>query len=227
VHWRKNLPYCSTTFAGDGFVLVGDASAFLDPLYSPGMDWISFTVSSAAKLILSQQRGEDIAPLVAKQNLDFALSYQRWFAALYRDKYEYLGEYDLMRLAFLLDLGLYYLGVASQPFKGGKMALCEPVFTAPRSKPFYILMRSYNRRFAEMARSRRERACLGRRNAGRRFMFGGYTFAWSSALPILAALGGWARLELTEGWRSWWPRSVAAAQHDPLLMPVRGPTPQR
>jgi len=227
VHWRKNLPYCSTTFAGDGFVLVGDASAFLDPLYSPGMDWISFTVSSAAKLILLQQRGEDIAPRVTKHNREFALSYHRWFAALYRDKYEYLGEYDLLRLAFLLDVGLYYLGVASQPFKRGKTALCEPVFTAPLSRPFYVLMRSYNRRFAEMARSRRERASLGRRNAGRRFMFRGFTFTWSSALSIFAALGGWARLELTEGWRSWWHRSVAADQPDPLLMPVRGATPQR
>jgi flavin-dependent dehydrogenase len=227
VHWRKNLPYYSTTFAGDGFVLVGDASAFLDPLYSPGMDWISFTVSSAASLILLQQHGEDIAARVAKHNRDFALSYQRWFAALYRDKYEYLGEYDLLRVAFLLDLGLYYLGVASQPFQRGKMALCEPVFTSRRSTPFYHLMRAYNRRFAQMARSRRERARLGRRNAGRRFMFRGYTFARSSALPIFAALGCWARLELTEGWRSWWRPRVAAAQPDPMLIPVRGATPQR
>jgi len=227
VHWRKNLPYFSTTFAGNGFVLVGDASAFLDPLYSPGIDWISFTVSSAAKLILLQQRGETIAPLVAKHNRDFALSYHRWFAALYRDKYEYLGECDLMRLAFLLDVGLYYLGVAWQPFKRGNMALCQPVFTARVSTPFYVLMRSYNSRFAEMARSRRERASLGRPNAGRRFMFRGFTFAWSSALPIFAALGGWARLELTEGWRSWWQRPVAAERPDSLLMPVRGATPQR
>jgi flavin-dependent dehydrogenase len=227
VHWRKNLPYSSTTFAGDGFALVGDASAFLDPLYSPGMDWIAFTVSSATQLVIAQQRGEDLAPLVAKHNRDFALSYQRWFAALYRDKYEYLGEYDLLRLAFLLDLGFYYLGVASQPFKRGKMALCEPIFASRRSTPFYYLMRTYNRRFAEMARSRRERARLGLRNAGRRFMFPGYTFARSSALPILAALGGWARLELTEGWRSWWQRPVAADQPDPVLIPVRGATPQR
>jgi hypothetical protein len=164
---------------------------------------------------------------VAKHNRDFALSYHRWFAALYRDKYEYLGEYDLLRLAFLLDVGLYYFGVASQPFKRGKRALCEPVFTAPLSTPFYILMRSYNRRFAAIAHSRRERASLGRRNAGRRFMFRGYTFARSSALPIFAALGGWARLELTEGWRSWWQHPVAADQADSVLIPVRGATPQR
>ena len=164
---------------------------------------------------------------MSEHNREFALSYQRWFDALYRDKYEYLGEYDLLRLAFLLDLGLYYLGVASQPFKRGKMALCEPVFTSSRSGPFYVLMRAYNRRFGEMARSRRERARLGRRNAGRRFMFRGYTFARSSALPIFAALCGWARLELTEGWRSWWQRPVVADQPESLMIPVRGATPHR
>ena len=54
MHWRRNLAYYSTTFAGDGFVLVGDAAAFMDPFYSPGMDWISFTTSAAAELITAQ-----------------------------------------------------------------------------------------------------------------------------------------------------------------------------
>src|SRR5207302_572914 len=141
---------------------------FLDPLYSPGMDWIAFTASSTAKLILAQQRGEDIAPLLERHNRDFTRSYRRWFAALYRDKYEYLGEYDLLRLAFLLDLGLYYLGVASQPFKRGRTALSQPVFATPLSTPFFHLMRTYNCRFAQMARARRTRGALGRNNAGRR-----------------------------------------------------------
>src|SRR5438477_3642567 len=151
VHWRKNLPYYSTTYAGDGFALVGDAAAFLDPFYSPGMDWISYTSWSAAQLVLAQQRGEELGPLLAKHNRDFSRSYERWFAAVYRDKYEYVGEYDLLRLAFLLDLGLYYLGVASQPFKRGKMALCEPIFTAARSTPFFYLMQTYNLRLAQIA----------------------------------------------------------------------------
>ena len=61
VHWRKDLAYYSTTFAGDGFVLVGDAAAFMDPFYSPGMDWIAFTAASAAELIGVQRRGESLA----------------------------------------------------------------------------------------------------------------------------------------------------------------------
>ena len=87
-------------------------------------------------------------------NQTFARSYQRWFAALYQDKYEYLGQFDLMRLAFLLDLGLYYIGVAAQPFRRGPKALLEPIFSTIPSVPFYYFIRTYNRRFARMARAR-------------------------------------------------------------------------
>lgn len=212
VHWRKNLPYYSTTFAGDGFSLVGDAAAFMDPFYSPGMDWISFTTSATAQLIFSQQRGEDLAPLLARHNRDFSRSYSRWFEALYLDKYEYMGEFDLMRVAFLLDLGLYYLGVASQPFKRGAKALTEPVFSTPPSVPFFHFIRTYNRRFACMARHRRRRKVSGRRNDHRRFLFGGYTFALGSATPLFKAILSWAWLELTEGWRTWFGRGELASE---------------
>src|SRR5438045_4405849 len=108
-----------------------------------------------------------------------------------------------MRLSFLLYLGLYYLCVASQPFKRGAEALCAPVFALPLSRPFYRLMRAYTRRFAAMARSRRERGVWGRHNHGRRFLFGGYAFESKSARPVLTALLGWGFLELREGWSTW------------------------
>jgi len=220
VHWRKNLPYYSTTFAGDGFVLVGDAAAFMDPFYSPGMDWISFTSSSAARLILEERKGQEVAPLVDRHNMDFARSYRRWFEAIYQDKYEYMGEYDLMRLAFLLDLGLYYLGVASQPFKRGAAALTEPLFSTPPSTPFFYLIRAYNRRFARMARARRARHGLGKTNDGRRFMFKGYTFAGTSSMPVVTALVSWALLELREGWRSWFGYRAGAPLPEAKPMPA-------
>jgi flavin-dependent dehydrogenase len=135
VLWRKNLAYYSTTFAGDGFVLVGDAAAFMDPFYSPGMDWISFTTTSAAELITAQRRGEPIAERIERHNRDFSLSHRSWFESVYKDKYEYMGEWDLMSIAFRLDLGSYYLGVVSQPFKIGVKALLSPPFTTQLSRP--------------------------------------------------------------------------------------------
>ena len=215
VHWRKNLPYYSTTFAGDGFVLVGDAAAFLDPFYSPGMDWISFTASAAADLISAQKQGTDLTRRIKKHNQDFGRSYQQWFQALYQDKYEYMGDFDLMRLAFLMDLGLYYFGVASQPYKRGAKALLEPVFSTPPSVPFFHFIRTYNRRFAQIARGRRDRNQWGKHNDRSRFLFRGYTFSSSSGWPLVRAAAGWLGLELSEGWRTWFsspaPKAVAPA----------------
>jgi flavin-dependent dehydrogenase len=211
VHWRKNLPYFSTTFAGDGFVLVGDAAGFLDPFYSPGMDWISFTVVSSVELIASQLRGEEVHERIARHNTTFARSYERWFQALYQDKYEHMGDFELMRLAFLLDLGLYYLGVVTQPFRMGMKALTIPLFSSGRSVPWFHLMRTYNRRLAQMARIRRQRGQFGRRNHGHRFLIKGYTLAHSSGWPVVRAAAGWAWLELKEGWRSW--RGTSRSQH--------------
>jgi flavin-dependent dehydrogenase len=203
VHWRKNLPYYSTSFAGDGFVIVGDAGGFMDPFYSPGMDWVSFTSFSGAKLILEQLKGEEMAGPISEFNRKFSRSYQRWFTALYKDKYEYMSEYDLMRLAFLMDLGLYYMGVVSQPFKRGTIALTEPLFSTPASVPFYHFMRFYNRRFAAMARRRRLRNRAGRKNYGRQSLVSGFSFSPLTAWPMGKAILAWARLELTEGWKTW------------------------
>jgi len=221
VHWRKNLAYSSAQYAGDGYVLVGDAGAFLDPFYSPGMDWVAFTSYSAKELILAQQRGEDPVPLVRQLNDTFRRSYQRWFPAIYRDKYHYMGDFEFMRLAFLLDLGLYYLGVVNQPFLRGEVALKEPLFSTGPSTPFYHLMKGYNRRFAQMARRRRERGVFGVRNTGERFLFGGYTFSPISGRHVLLALCQWGCLELTEGWRTWFRRDTEPVpEPQPLNVPV-------
>jgi flavin-dependent dehydrogenase len=208
VHWRKDLAYYSTKFAGDGFVLVGDAAAFMDPFYSPGMDWIAFTATNAAELICAQRCGEPLARQIEHHNSVFSQSYHRWFQAVYQDKYEYLGEFDLMRLAFLLDLGLYYLGIVSQPFKKGIKGLLSPPFSELLSRPIFRLMRTYNRRLAQIARRRRSLGQLGRTNRGRRCLANGFTLSRSDIRLILKILFQWCCLELVEGWRSWGRSSV-------------------
>lgn len=203
VHWRKNLAYSSHTFAGDGFVLVGDAAAFMDPFYSPGMDWISYTTSSAANLITQQQRGEPMEVRVPAYNNAFFTSHRCWFQALYKDKYDYMGEFDLMSLAYRFDLGLYYWGVANHPFLKGETALFKPPFAPPDGRTVFNLMKTYNRRFAQIARRRRRLGLLGKTNRNRRCLIPGFKLNPSDAVGIFPLLAEWAWLELTEGWRSW------------------------
>jgi flavin-dependent dehydrogenase len=222
-HWRKNLAYSSRTLAGDGFALVGDAAAFLDPLYSPGMDWIAFTTTATTALIAAQQRGEPMAPLIAKHNASFSQSYQCWFEAVYRDKYEYVGEYDLMQLAFRMDLGLYYLGIVSQPFKFGAKALAIPPFSVPMSRPVHRFMRFYNGRLAAMARERRRRRTWGQANSAHQYLFQSFSISPKDLPRIIAAAAQWLLLELREGWRSWFGSAVVPTPAPQPAAEVREP----
>lgn len=203
VQWRANLAYSSERFAGDGFVLAGDAAAFIDPFYSPGMDWLGYTATRGAELILAGLRGEELSPRIEAHNRDFRKSYDRWFDAIYRDKYDWMGDFELMGAGFRLDLGLYYMGVVSQPLQRGAEALRDPVFSRDRSEIPYRLMSTYNRRLAAMARERRRRGTFGRRNAGCRFLLDGFKPDNSSGPTLLKALFAWLGLELREGWRTW------------------------
>ncbi len=203
VHWRKNLAYTSRQFAGDGFALVGDAAAFLDPLYSPGLDGVAFTVTATTQLIAAHFRGEPVEEALAQHNARFTRSYARWFEAVYKDKYEYIGDYELMGLGFYMDLGLYYLGVVSQPFKFGEKALALPPFIDKESVPVFHLMRSYNRRLARMAQVRRERGVFGRANSNHHFLVPSFSLDRSDVPRIVKAAARWLLLEVKEGWRSW------------------------
>lgn len=204
VHFRRNLPYWSERHAGDGFVLVGDASAFIDPLYSPGMDWIAFTVSAAVELIHKCRSGENPAPLVEKHNRDFGISHQRMFGALYQDKYDYLGDIDLMRVAFRLDIATYYLYIVRFLYKNGPQAILKPPFSPKEAGPFFRFMRFYNRRLAAMGRNRRERGVFGEHNEGKRDLVGGFNFRLGQLFrTAFDGLWLWLKLECREGWRSW------------------------
>lgn len=202
VHFRRNLPYFSTVQCGDGFVLVGDASAFIDPFYSPGMDWIAFTSCSAVQIISrwrKQGEKEELAEELHRHNSTFTLSYTRSFEALYENKYRYLGDFELMQIAFRLDIGFYYLFVAGPIFREGASLLVQPPYSHPHATPIFKLMRFYNRRLAKIALRRKEEGRFGLRNSERRDLFGGFNFKTSQLLKTLFLTSlRWAFLELRE-----------------------------
>lgn len=222
VHVRRNLAYRSTTFAGDGFTLVGDAAGFIDPFYSPGMDWIAYTASASAALIDGSVRGRPKAPRIARHNELFATSYDRWFRGIYQDKYYYMGDHELMTLAFRLDLGLYYLGVVWSPLKHGASALEIPSFAGANSRLPSVLISFYNRRLVSIAQARLARGAWGRKNHGHYFGFRSYELTWSLPFRLLGAAGAYLRLELTEGWRSWFgshPAPIPVFEPEPATTP--------
>tara|TARA_B110001450_G_C17642748_1_gene489898 strand:+ start:439 stop:1944 length:1506 start_codon:yes stop_codon:yes gene_type:complete len=204
VHWRRNIPYWSENMVGDGFALVGDAAGFIDPFYSPGMDWVSFTAYNAASLIARERKNElNTGECLAKNDL-LTGSYHRWFKAIYKDKYFYMGDWELMKLAFRLDLGLYYLGVVSQPYKYGEKSFETAPLNGPNTRFPAWLISLYNRRLATIGKRRMEIGTWGRRNNEAYFPFVSYALDGKLIWRVLKALMSWGRLELVEGYRTWW-----------------------
>jgi hypothetical protein len=70
-------------------------------------------------------------------------------------------------------------------------------------------MAFYNRRLVAIAQSRQRRGVWGRANARQYFGFISYEFNRRLPVRVLGLLMLWLRLELREGWRTWFAAAPA------------------
>src|SRR6266480_2968796 len=61
VHAFSAMPYSSAKVCGSEWISVGDAAGFIDPLYSPGLDFCSYTSYYVADVLARSLAGEDVA----------------------------------------------------------------------------------------------------------------------------------------------------------------------
>lgn len=164
----SNLAYVTRQYMGDGWALLGDAAAFLDPYYSPGLDHAAFTAEATVEIVKAQSSGEDVAARISEHNETFLRSYHRFFQSIYKDKYFYMGEHDLLSASFLIETAQYYLFVVIPAYRlHGKFHWMPVLGPKPAFLSFH-LMRIYNRRFKAIVLNRRTAGEAGRRNDGRR-----------------------------------------------------------
>ena len=211
-HAYRHLPYVSKRYMEPGWALVGDAAAFLDPFYSPGLDHVAMSAYATARLLAAdlaaRSEGGDAASEAALpervelHNRRFQRSYHRWLRALYQGKYEILGDAELTACAYLMDTALYYLGIV-QPVYKDREALANPTFGLENRSATvaYRLMRFFNRRLNRIARYRRASGRYGRRNSGWRKL-GRPPGLGAAVLPMLASgVALWAKLEAGHLWQ--------------------------
>ncbi len=190
------LPYVCERIAGDGWVLAGDASGFIDPLYSPGLDFCAFTAQGAQSLIARALTGEPIA--IDDYNARFAFCFRAWFDGIYRDKYFYMGDAELMTAAWLLDIASYHLGPVRQVYSDPATQFGSFPFDGIPGKVVASVMRSYNTRLAHLGRRKIAAGVFGAENLHRRVLVGGFLPDASVARPLLRGLARWLRAE----WRN-------------------------
>lgn len=168
---RSRVAYVTRQYMGPGWALVGDAAAFIDPYYSPGLDHCAFSAEATANIVLSHAGGESGASIAAKidrHNELFLRSYHRFFDCVYRDKYDVFGEHDLLAASFLLDTALYYIFLITPAYRFAKDFVPVPVLGPKQAKPSYLLLKFAKHRFRRIAALRRRAGEAGARNHGRR-----------------------------------------------------------
>jgi flavin-dependent dehydrogenase len=211
------LPYFCEQTIGDGWALVGDAAGFLDPLYSPGLDFISYTASGVAEIVGDALAGVDITKTRREYNERFQQQFHTWFQGVYKDKYYYIGDAELMSVAFLLDVGAYFIGPVRQAYGPSPRRYSELPYAGTVGQMFGRVMRTYNRRLAAMARRRVAAGVYGAKNLDRRMLLPGFTPDAQSFKLIFKGLCKWLALEWQNLFLRIPARDVSNIQH---LAPV-------
>ncbi len=168
------LPYYSAQVCGDGWAIAGDAASFIDPLYSPGLDLCAYTTSVVSDLVARSLAGEDTTARQQYYNEQFRITYRFWFETLYRDKYYYMGEADLMSAALLLDVGTYFIGLVRPVYANPERAFLELPFEGTPGRIFGAMMKFYNQRLSVLGKNRIAHGALNAHNAGWRELYDGF-----------------------------------------------------
>ena len=190
------LPYHSAQVCGDGWAIAGDAASFIDPLYSPGLDLCAYTTSVVSDLVVRSLQGEEVSDRQRYYNDQFAITYRYWFETLYRDKYYYMGEADLMSAALLLDVGTYFIGLVRPVYANPERAFLELPFEGTPGRIFGGLMKFYNQRLAVLGKNRIAHGDCGQRNAGWRELYDGFVPDFRLHKLIRKGLFRWWKAEL-------------------------------
>jgi len=174
--------------------MVGDAAGFIDPFYSPGLDFCAFTSHAAHTLISRSLAGEETA--IEEYNERFRFCYESWFEGIYRDKYYYMGDAELMAAAFLLDIANYHLGPVRQVYQDPATQFSFFPFDGVPGKIAARALRFYNGRLVAIARKKIEAGCYGDRNANWRLLVPGFVPEPGMLKLVWRGVGRWLRAEL-------------------------------
>jgi len=196
VHALSMLPYHSEKVCGDGWAIVGDAAGFIDPLYSPGLDFCSYTSYYVADFVARSLAGEDTAESVRHYNEQYPVAYRSWFESLYKDKYYYMGDAELMSTALLLDVSSYYTGLVRAVYRDPEREFLHLPFSGHGGKFVRKIMNFYSRRLTTMANRRWATGYYGKRNAGWRELYDGFVPDTRLRKQIFRGLRRWCKCEI-------------------------------
>lgn len=191
-NYYKGLSYYSEEVAGDGWLVVGDACGFLDPLYSQGLDFCSHTSYAAFSLLRDYYTGQCVESKIQRNNHEFKRCVDFWFRSIYKDKYWYLGDAQLMFAAFLMDLANYFMGPVRLVYNDQDLEFSHMPYSGKVGPVVAAFMSFYNKRMVVLARKKLAKGRYGDRNVKHSYLIS------DSFTPVSHAMG-----HLVHGLQMW------------------------
>ena len=129
-------------------------------------------------------------------NEQYPVTYRSWFESLYKDKYYYMGDAELMSTALLLDVSSYYTGLVRAVYRDPEREFLHLPFSGNGGKFVRKIMNFYGRRLTAMANRRWATGYYGKRNAGWRELYDGFVPDTRLRKQIFRGLRRWCKCEL-------------------------------
>lgn len=104
-------------FSADRWCLVGESGVFVDPLYSPGSDFIAIANGFVTDLVERDLRGEDVSALADLHDRSFR-NLARSYLITYQGQYALMGHARVMTTKVVWDFLMYWAGIAPLFFAG-------------------------------------------------------------------------------------------------------------
>jgi flavin-dependent dehydrogenase len=107
---------CKRVFSPDRWCLAGESGVFVDPLYSPGSDYIALGNMYAGDLITRDLDGEDVSQRVEGYNGAFLQQFNGAIAAVWADHYAEFGDAEVLCAKVTYDYVAYWGVVAPRVY---------------------------------------------------------------------------------------------------------------
>jgi len=175
---------------------LGDAAGFLDPLYSQGFDFVSYTCCGIFGILADALAGKDVSKDRRRYNEMYHKQFHTWFESVYKDKYYYLGDLELMTIAFYLDISTYFIGPVRQAYSNHPQRYSQLPYAGPAGQLFGRFMRCYNRRLAALGKRKIAAGTFGLANLDSRLFLPGFSPGPGSLKFMLVGIRKWFGAEL-------------------------------
>jgi flavin-dependent dehydrogenase len=122
--WLKHFSHgCKRCFSPDRWALTGEAGVFLDPLYSPGSDFIGLANTYITDLVVRDLEGEEVGELAERCNSAYLGAFENALGN-WEGQYGLMGNPQVWIAKAVWDTIAYFAAV-NPPFINGRLADCD------------------------------------------------------------------------------------------------------